>query len=152
MTQIRKPSLLQRLTRLMSLITVEPVLFFYMLGIFLLFSVIQNLIYQKVCIHLFPAKTSTNDSVCANLYNPDHKDELDIVQESASYWIRISTVCMVVPSILVDCYMGSWSDKIGRKVTLTLPPTGAFLGNLVYIVLGKILMESSKKVFIVLPF
>ena len=41
----------------------------------------------------------------------------------------------MLPSIVVDCYMGSWSDVVGRKVTLILPPIGAFLGNIVYIVM-----------------
>ncbi len=43
----------------------------------------------------------------------------------------------VVPSIFMDCYMGSWSDRFGRKLTLVLPPTGAFLSTVVYAVMGK---------------
>jgi hypothetical protein len=38
---------------LLRAVTVEPVLFLYMLGITLLFSVFQSLIYQKVCSHNF---------------------------------------------------------------------------------------------------
>ncbi len=47
----------------------------------------------------------------------------------------------VVPSIFMDCYMGSWSDKFGRKLTLGLPPTGAFLSTIVYAVMGTSLLN-----------
>ncbi|TRY67127.1 hypothetical protein TCAL_13873, partial [Tigriopus californicus] len=107
-------------------ITVEPVLFLYMLGVYLLYSVFQNLVYEKVCLE------HNNSTVCADLYHPDHEDQLTLVQQEASYWIKVSTFAMVLPSIVVDCYMGSWSDVFGRKPTLLLPPFGAFLGALVY--------------------
>lgn len=115
-------------------ITVEPVLFLYMLGVYLLYSVFQNLVYEKVCLE------HNDPSVCANLYHPDHEAQLSMVQQEASYWIKVSTFAMVLPSIVVDCYMGSWSDVFGRKPTLLLPPFGAFLGALVYCYMGKRLM------------
>ena len=44
---------------------------------------------------------------------------------------------MTVPSILVDCYIGAWSDVVGRKYTLLMPPVGAIAGTAVYIVKGE---------------
>ena len=43
---------------------------------------------------------------------------------------------MTVPSILVDCYIGAWSDVVGRKYTLLMPPVGAIAGTAVYIIKG----------------
>jgi hypothetical protein len=116
-------------------VTCEPVLFLYMLGIYLLFGVIQSLIYGRVCLEQAVAEpqdvarptltdvkeNQTIGSVdCANLTG----STLEKVQAETSHWIRLSTMCMVLPSIVVDCYMGSWSDIFGRKVTLTLPVVG----------------------------
>eukprot|EP00095_Tigriopus_kingsejongensis_P003106 maker-scaffold428_size174301-snap-gene-0.23 protein:Tk03106 transcript:maker-scaffold428_size174301-snap-gene-0.23-mRNA-1 annotation:"hypothetical protein DAPPUDRAFT_328004" len=118
--------MLRTIQRLVRSVTVEPVLFLYMLGVYLLFSVFQNLVYEKVCLQ------HANATVCANLYLPIHEDVLDQVQKDASFWIKASTLAMVGPSILVDCYMGAWSDIFGRKPPLLLPPLGALLGGLVY--------------------
>lgn len=125
------PSLVRIAFRTIREVTVEPVLFFYMLGMYLLFSVFQNLVYQQVC------NENYDESVCSNLYLEENKSALDFVQEESSHWIRLSTVCMVLPSIVVDCYMGSWSDVFGRKLALVLPPIGAFLGTIVYILQSK---------------
>ena len=43
---------------------------------------------------------------------------------------------MTVPSIVVDCYLGAWSDVLGRKFTLLMPPIGAIAGTAVYIAKG----------------
>lgn len=69
-------------------VTAEPVLFFYMLGVFLLFSVFQNLVYQQVCSNKFAGE------ICSNLFQ--HHQQLSVVQTEASHWIRISTLCMVI--------------------------------------------------------
>ena len=117
-------------------ITVEPVVFLYMLGTFLLFSVFQNLLYTNIC------EDATQDvvngtEVCEHLYDEENAVMLEEVQATASTWIKISTACMTVPSIVVDCYLGSWSDLFGRKFTLVLPPLGALFGSIVYCVMGE---------------
>ncbi len=85
------------------------------------------LFHSKVCEFHF------GNEICTDLYS--NPEELSQVQEEASYWIRLSSICMLVPSIVVDCFLGSWSDIFGRRITLVLPPIGAFLGNFVYIAL-----------------
>ncbi len=60
-----------------------------------------------------------------------------MVQESASGWVRVSTVAMVLPSLAVDCYLGAWSDRVGRKATLVLPPIGAAAASIVYCLMGE---------------
>jgi len=100
-------------------ITCEPVLFLYMFGIYLLYGVIHNLIYSRVCEENVRGYTNVSSN-CAEIEGI----LLETVQAETSHWIRWSTACMVLPSIVVDCYMGSWSDLFGRKVTLTLPVLG----------------------------
>ena len=129
----------------MSLITVEPVLLFYMLGIFLLFSVFHKFVYERVCTSQFPMGSLSPEepllpniseqNICGNL--TAFPEALSLVQAETSRIIKISTMCMTIPSILVDCYLGSWSDLFGRKVTLMLPPLGSALGTLVNMIVGK---------------
>lgn len=83
----------------LSVVTVEPVLFIYMLATFMQYSVFQDLVYQKTC------RENYNESVCHHL-NDDH-EALDIVQREASHWILGSTVALSIPSIIVANYLGS---------------------------------------------
>ncbi len=83
----------------LSIITVEPVLFIYMLATFMQYSVFQDLVYQKTC------QSNFNESVCQNLN--DNQGALDEVQKQASHWILGSTVSLTIPSIIVANYLGS---------------------------------------------
>lgn len=95
----RAPSSLVRFKNALSIVTVEPVLFMYMLATFMQYSVFQDLVYQKTCHHNF------NASVCHNLNNNSYA--LDVVQEQSSHWILGSTAALTIPSIIVANYLGS---------------------------------------------
>ncbi len=116
------------LTSRLKHVTVEPVLFLYMFSLYLLFSSFQNLVYTSVCALKFDNVT------CANL--TAHEDARTAVQTETAFWTWSSTLCMTLPSIVVDCYLGAWSDTIGKKYTLLMPPIGALLGSIVYIIKG----------------
>ena len=75
------------------------------------------------------------EAVCGNL--SAHELERGEVQTETAFWTWSSTLFMTVPSILVDCYLGAWSDVVGRKYTLLMPPVGAIAGTAVYIVKGE---------------
>lgn len=92
-------STLAKFKKALSIVTVEPVLFFYMLATFMQYSVFQDLVYQKTCQNNF------NSSVCHNLNNNSYA--LDVVQEQASHWILGSTAALTIPSIIVANYLGS---------------------------------------------
>ena len=63
--------------------------------------------------------------------------ERSAVQSETAFWTWSSTLFMTVPSIVVDCYLGAWSDVLGRKFTLLMPPIGAIAGTAVYIAKGE---------------
>jgi len=90
---------LDKLKNVLSIVTVEPVLFLYMLATFMQYSVFQDLVYQKTC------QSNFNSSVCQNLNNNSYA--LDVVQEQASHWILGSTAALTIPSIIVANYLGS---------------------------------------------
>lgn len=48
----------------------------------------------------------------------------------------MSTISLVIPSLLIAMYLGSWSDKFGRKWPVVFPPLGGVCACLVYIVIS----------------
>ena len=90
---------LRMFRNVLSVITVEPVLFFYMLATFMQYAVFQDLVYEKTCLDNF------NQTVCQNLNN--NTEALDIVQEQSSHWILSSTIALTVPSIIVANFLGA---------------------------------------------
>ena len=45
----------------------------------------------------------------------------------------MTTLSNALPSLLVDCFMGGWSDMFGRKLPMFLPALGGVLSSMVYI-------------------
>ncbi|KAG0723304.1 Proton-coupled folate transporter [Chionoecetes opilio] len=117
-------------------VTVEPVLFLYMLGMFILLPALQDLIYTKVCLEKF------SRDVCDDLYSGNNSVALDTVQTDSSHWILGSTLCLALTSIVTAQFLGSWSDTFGRKIPMLLPPLGAVFASFVYIVMSVKMTEA----------
>ena len=98
-------------------ITVEPVLFFYMLCTFMSIQLVQQLAFNKICQEKYDAET------CQNLT----KAQEDFVHEETSKWILYQSVSLTVPSVAASLILGSWSDTVGRKTVLVLPSVGSVL-------------------------
>ena len=98
-------------------ITVEPVLFTFMLSMFMTFPLLQQLAFKKICQNDF------GTDACKNLTKANE----DTVQSKTSHWILYQSLAFTLPSILSSLIFGSWSDKVGRKFTLVLPLIGAVL-------------------------
>ena len=116
-----------------NLITVEPVLFLYMLAAFLNFPILQALLYSKVCTQTY------NSSFCHQMSNStfqeEHKSEDKYLQSETSFWILKSNIALAVPSCFtVFFFIGTWGDKIGRKLPVILPIVGCLvytMGNVI---------------------
>ena len=101
-------------------ITVEPVMFLYMFGNFMLFITVQSLIYDKVCQQNF------NETICTNLNNESHKVEEEFVQKNTSHWLLYSNLAMGIPSLFsVILFIGPWGDRVGRKKPILASLIGA---------------------------
>ncbi|XP_067681637.1 lysosomal proton-coupled steroid conjugate and bile acid symporter SLC46A3-like [Haliotis asinina] len=116
-------------------ITVEPVLFLYMIGSFLAIPTFQAFVYNKVCLDKY------NETFCSSLRNKtfqeDHKTEEDYVQSETSYWILKKNIVERVPACLIVVFiLGSWGDKVGRKLPVIIPSVGATLSYVVYTILS----------------
>lgn len=109
-----------RTVRAARSITVEPILFSYMFA-FMLTSVVEQTFYvDRACrVHL-----NFSDSVCTHIKDKEHRSELDLVQtEVASFHQYNGIVSNVVPFVLA-LFLGSWSDRRGRKLFLLLGLAG----------------------------
>jgi len=121
-------------------VTVEPVIFLYFLAIYLLFSVFQPTVFNRVCTtYLRDLNSSTLPvEVCYGnqiytINTNQSADARDHINKATNSWIKITTIANTLPSILMDCFMGGWSDIFGRKMPMYLPSFGGVLGNIVYI-------------------
>jgi len=109
---------------MLSCITVEPVLFLYMITSYMYSGSAQDLIYTKVCMLEYKSA-----AICSDLSN----STLDYVQATTSSWIKYTNIAMTIPSVLTGYYLGSWSDKFGRKTPILIPIAGAAACNLFFI-------------------
>ncbi|XP_071081154.1 lysosomal proton-coupled steroid conjugate and bile acid symporter SLC46A3-like [Haliotis cracherodii] len=133
----------------LNLITVEPVLFLYMIGSFLTYPTFQAFVFDKIC------TDSYNETFCASLQNKtfqeDHKTEEDYVQSQTSYWILKKNVVELVPScLIVVFFLGPWGDKVGRKLPVLLPCSGAMLASITYLIMS--VFPSIKKEYMYIGF
>lgn len=116
----RRHGPVERVARVARAITVEPVLFAYMFA-FMLTSVVEQTFYvDRAC----RVNLNMTDHVCSNIHNKSHSDELARVQKVVSSFLQYNgIVSNVVPFILAP-FMGSWSDRRGRKLLVLIGLAG----------------------------
>ncbi|KAF2353710.1 Major facilitator superfamily [Trinorchestia longiramus] len=102
----------------------------YMLPTFMLLPLLQDLIYNKVCLSMF------KPSVCLNLNDTANSAAMSEVQAHSAHWIQASTIMMCLPSMIVGQLLGTYSDERGRKIPLIFPPLGGVVASLVYVLLS----------------
>ncbi|KAG1683288.1 Solute carrier family 46 member 3 [Nymphon striatum] len=106
----------------LTLITVEPMLFFYAMGMAMNDVTATNLMEIKICYFVkeFPA------CVCEHFLTDESlKMQKELVQKSLTNYNTILSV-MGIPSVLWCMVIGEWSDNYGRKK----PILGAILSFL----------------------
>ncbi|XP_071506232.1 proton-coupled folate transporter-like [Diadema antillarum] len=103
--------------RYLRAVTVEPVLFLFMLGFFIQGPILQLLIIQKVC------RLTYDDTECSNK-TAFRQIENDVERESTR-WILYFNLCANLPGAIMATIFGPLSDKFGRKVIMALPSAGA---------------------------
>lgn len=98
-------------------VTVEPILFFYMMVIFLESNAIQELISVKSCLRVLNPENITD---CFK----KEKNFTTVIEEEKTYWARYNGAILFLFTFLSSFYVSSWSDKFGRKFPMLIPPIG----------------------------
>ncbi|XP_062325542.1 proton-coupled folate transporter [Osmerus eperlanus] len=100
--------------KLRALVTVEPVIFLFMMSVFIQNTAYQQLVISKVCSDLFG-----DSPVCSDPEKHPREDEE--VQISSSIILLLYTLITSLLSIPPALFLGSWSDRASRRVVLLLP-------------------------------
>ena len=113
-------------------ITVEPMFFLYMLAVWLTLITGQALTYRKVCMIVY----SNNTAICDHLKNGSFTSEEAIVQKESARWFLYGDICFGIISVISAGFIGSWGDRISRKLPLVLPIIGHLIGSVIFIILS----------------
>ena len=107
---------------------VEPIIFVYMLIMYLQYPAIQALIYSKVCLQNY------NETICHHLSNKTNKGHEIHVQKETSYWIMYQNLALLLPSIFSAMMLGRIGDTVSRKWTILSPLIGQFFCGIIYLI------------------
>jgi len=84
-------------------------------------------IYFGMCHNMYDS-----DLVCDTLSEyPDHQDAVQIRSSNFLTWYRFLTV---IPVLGLTLFVGSWSDKVGRKLVMVMPCLGTVLAAMLFLV------------------
>ncbi len=109
-------------------IVVEPILVLAALFGFPQALLSQLYILDKLTVN--GTQSASNESVCyMNHSSPVYQNE-EKAQAASSYFILISTIVMCVPGIFVTLFLGSYSDKAGRRYAIVPPLLGSMCRTL----------------------
>ncbi|KAK6183630.1 hypothetical protein SNE40_011067 [Patella caerulea] len=110
-------------------VTVEPVMFIYMMAVFITYPAFQALIYSKVCVHQY------NTTFCQDLKNSsanmsEFRDEEDFVQSETSHLILMNNVAVLVPScVFVLFFLSPLVDHVSHKAAILITASFGVFAN-----------------------
>ena len=109
-------------------ITIEPVIFLFILGNFILVGsqIPTNILIYKIC-HI---ELNNTEEVCGNLGDESNKLVQDEVQILTNNFQMTGQWITSVPGILFSLYAGPLSDKFGRKPLMMFPILGFIFSSI----------------------
>ena len=118
---------LTRIQHEISTITIEPVVFFFILSLKVDFGaqISTNLLIWKVC-HL---ELNYTEDICSNLTLDENEYINEEVQKQV---VDIQTIAVYIgagPALIYSLFAGSLSDDFGRKPLMVIPLVGFVLTN-----------------------
>ena len=118
--------ILESLLSTLKTFTIEPVIFFFILGNYILIGsqVPTNILIYKICRY----ELNYAEEICNNLGDESQKNIEDEVQKKANSFLMTAQWLNNIPGIIFAVYAGPLSDQFGRKPLMMLPIIGYFLG------------------------
>ena len=121
-----------------KIVTVEPVVFLYMLGVYFSLSFNFQYFYQRYARDKLHAANHTvhhhfciNDSYLGNTLNDEANDE---VEAKATHLTFLNSLASMLVSIAVTIIMGPLTDQFGRKFAIVSANIGAMFSSLLSII------------------
>ena len=119
-------------------VTVEPLLVIYFVGLAMYKPLTQQLLYIKVQdVYNVSTALGQNESCVLNQSDPAVQEEQRI-QGIAATWLIGVDVVGVAPALFMTLYMGSLSDRVGRKVAILVPLIGSVFRGLWFLLVLKL--------------
>ena len=118
------------------IVTIEPVVFLYMLGTYLYFPLYQQYYYLRYGVDQLEETNFTlpNSSFCLNSTEIDeyggngtHK----IVEKLSDNLLTYGSLCNRLLSLIATLIMGPLSDKYGRRLVIIIVATGMLLQGII---------------------
>ena len=106
-------------------ISIEPVVFLYMLAIYLNVPTDEALLYRQVCLKLY------HESLCnTDMKTLNHTME-DRIQKYASTYGMYFNLVYSIPTIFTSILCGTWSDRYSYRIPMMLANMGCILATIV---------------------
>lgn len=99
-------------------VTIEPVVFLYLISVGLTYVIRPNLLLDKAC----RIKLNLTEDICQNLTS--HNESLAQVQKVVADYEGTLNLAASVPRIAFTLLAGPWSDRHGRKMLIMAPICG----------------------------
>ena len=109
-------------------ISLEPVVFFYALGRFILegAQVQADLLLWKIC-HL---ELNYTEEICGNLTSDEYDSINNEVQTRANEFLMISEWLMSAPALIFSFFAGALADNYGSKPFILAPMIGLLISDI----------------------
>lgn len=111
-------------------ISVEPVLFLYMFAFMITSVVEQDLFLQKAC-HV---NKNYSNEICSNIKNSSNVKYKKEVQKIVAQFLQWESILANIFPIILSLFIGSFSDKYGRKIPLLIGLSGKIFYSFMIII------------------
>ena len=114
--------MLTRISGFLKTITIEPVIFLFLVGTFILqgAQIPTNILIYKIC-HV---ELNHTEEICENLGKNEYSDIENEVQVRVNNFQTNSLWISSVPGVIYSLYAGPLSDTLGRKPAIMIPLIG----------------------------
>ena len=108
-------------------LTIEPVVFLYLISVGLTYVIRPNLLLEKAC----RIKLNLTEDICNNI--TENKGNLTLVQKEVADYERTLSLAATFPRVAFTLLAGPWSDRHGRKFLIIIPIIGQALTALTFL-------------------
>ncbi|CAF2512058.1 unnamed protein product [Rotaria sp. Silwood2] len=112
-------------------ISIEPVVFLYMLAIYVNIPTDEALLYRQVCYKLYNISLCNSMNLIKLNKTYIYENMEDTIQKYASIYVMYFNFVYSIPSIFISIICGVWSDKYSHKIPMIFASIGCILSTIV---------------------